>query len=207
MRTIKTMNLMIKLSVILGAIVLSLSASNTWADGSGVSVSGSFTLLPGGTTNYFDSANGAVPSGYGNSGTNGTVIIGAGPEFGFTNNEDLFTVDFTGTTMTLTDTCVGTGCGTTLFSVQLYSPSITGYTIDSYSFPDSVVSYGVSSIFGGNAAMFTYLGGLGFTGGTATFDYTVAAVTTAPTPESGTLGLMATGLLGVAGAIRRRLKT
>jgi hypothetical protein len=194
-----------KLAAIFAVIFLSLSASSARADGIGLTVSGSLTLLPGGTTNYFDSANGAVPAGYGNSTTNGNVVIGSGIEFAATNGADLFTANFTGTTLTITDTCVGAGCGTTPFFVQFYSPFITGYTIDSYSFPNSVADYGLSSTFGGNAGMFTYLGGSGFTGGTAVFDYTsVSPTSTSAVPEPGTLGLMATGLVGAAGFLRRK---
>jgi hypothetical protein len=118
---------------------------------------------------------------------------------------DLFTADFTGTTLTIKDTCLAAGCGSTPYFVQFYSPFITGYTIDSYSFPDSVADYGFSGTFGGSAGMFTFLGDPTFTGGTAVFDYT-SVTPTASVPEPGTLGLMATGLVGAAGFIRRKFK-
>ncbi len=200
-----------KLAAIFGVIFLSLSASSARADGIGLTVPGSLTLVPGGT-NYFDSANLAVPPGYGNSTTNGNVVIGSGIEFAATNGVELFTADFTGTTLTITDTCLGAGCGSTPFVVEFYSPFITGYTIDSFNYPDSVVGYGFSNTFGGNAGQFTYLGLVAgsksdFTGGTAVFDYTsVAPTSTSAVPEPGTMGLMATGLVGAAGFIRRKFK-
>src|ERR1700733_13270772 len=100
-----------KFATVLSIAILSMSSGRIWADGIGLTVNGALTLFgPGQTplqpsgTNFMDSANGAVPGGYGNSNTNGTAVIGSGIEFGVSNGSDLLTVDYTGTTVTITDT-------------------------------------------------------------------------------------------------------
>lgn len=192
-----------RLAVVLGLAFLGVSSGTTWADGIGLSVQG--ILTTSGTTNYFDSANGAVPPGYGNSLTNGTVVIGTGTEFAATNNQDLLTVDFTGTTVTVKDTCVGSGCGSTPFTASFYSPYITGYSVVSAGgFPNLTYGFGFDPAFGGNAGFLTFAGAPNFTGGTAVFDYT-SINPPSPIPEPGTLGLMVTGLLVGFGTVRRRL--
>ena len=227
-----------KFATVLGIAILSISTGTVWADGIGLTVSGALTLYTPGQTqplqpsgiNYMDSANGAVPGGYGNSNTNGTAVIGSGTEFGVSNGADLLTVDFTGTTVTLTDTCLTSSCGTTPFTVGMYSPYITGYSIVSYDFPNAVVGFGNTFFFPGDAGSFTFYGASNFTGGTMVFDYTsvapppvtpslqrasfrlAAPLALAPAadpsavPESSTFGLVGTGLLGLAGFIRSRFR-
>lgn len=192
-----------RFAAILGMIVFGVSSGTSYADGIGLPVTG--ILTTSGTTNYFDSANNAVPAGYGNSSTNGTVVIGSGIEFGATNGQDLFTADFSGTSLTIMDTCVSAGCGSTPFTVKFYSPNITGYTVSSINFPFITYGFGFDPTFGGNAGFLTFAGSgkSTFTGGMAVFDYTSTSPVN-PVPEPGTLGLMATGLLGVVGVIRRR---
>jgi hypothetical protein len=225
-----------KLATVLSIAILSISTGTIWADGIGLTVSGVLTLdspgqppfRPSGT-NYMDSSFGAVPSGYGNSNTNGTAVIGSGIEFGVSNGQDLLTVDYTGTTVTVTDTCLNSGCGTTPYTLGMYSPDITGYSIVSDDFPDAVVGYGDTFYFPGNAGVLTFFGGSNFTGGSITLDYTsVAPPPATPSlrlasfsrlaaplapaadppavPESSTFGLVGTGLLGLAGFIRSRFR-
>lgn len=192
-------------SMLAGLIVLFAFTRPMLADGIGLSIFGNLSVPSAGSSNYFDSAALGVPPGYGNSTTNGTVVIGSGIEFAATNFQDLFTVDFTGTTVTLTDTCVSAGCGTTPFTATFYSPYITGYTTDSFNFPGATVSYGYDAAYGGNVGTLVFAGSNGFTGGTAVFDYSSVAPPAA-VPEPSTLGLVVTGLASSAGAIRRRFK-
>jgi hypothetical protein len=220
-----------KLATVLTVAILSMSTGKIWADGIGLTLSGAVTLYTAGNIplqpsgiNYLDSAFGGVPPGYGNSGTNGTAVIGSGIEFGVSNGSDLLTIDYTGTTVTLTDICLNSGCGTTPFTVAMYSPYITGYSLVSSSL-NSSFGYGDTLYFPGNAGALTFFGEPGFTGGSVTFDYTsiappapatqslrlasfsrfaAPAADPAPAvPEPASFGLVGTGLLGLAGCIRR----
>jgi hypothetical protein len=221
-----------KFATVLTVAILSMSTGKIWADGIGLTLSGALTLFNPGNiplqptgVNFLDSSTGAVPPGYGNSNTNGTAVIGSGIEFGATNGSDLLTIDFTGTTATLTDTCLNSGCGNTAITIAMYSPYITGYSLVSNSLPNTVYSYGDTRYFPGNAGALTFFGAPGFTGGSITFDYTsitppppatqslrlssfsrfAAPVADPPAavPEPASFGLVGTGLLGVAGCIRR----
>jgi hypothetical protein len=133
-------------------------------------------------------------------------------------------MDYTGTTVTLTDTCLNSGCGNTEYTVAFYSPYITGYSLVSSTGLNAVYSYGDTRYFPGNAGALTFFGEPGFSGYSITFAYTsitppapatqslrlasfsrLAAPAADPpaVPEPASFGLVGTGLLGLAGCIRR----
>jgi hypothetical protein len=236
-----------KCVVALGLALLSLATPKIWADGIGLTLQGVLTTFNPGdmvlqpshvTPNYLENSSGLVPPGYGNSGNNqGTAVISASQiEYGLNdNNVELITVDFTGTTVTLTEQCLAAGCGITPFTFAVYSPFITGYTMISDTFTNDVAGYGDTFYPGfGNAGAFTSLGQSGTPGtmvGQLVASYTsitpppaspalrTFALASAsflddpaadppadpdPVPEPASIGLMATGLLGVAGLLRKR---
>jgi hypothetical protein len=221
-----------KFATVLTVAILSMSTGKIWADGIGLTVSGVLTLFNPGDiplqpsgVNFLDSGAGAVPPGYGNSTTNGTAVIGSGIEFGVSNGSDLLTMDYTGTTATLTDTCLNSGCGNTQYTIAFYSPYITGYSLASSTGLNASYSYGDTRYFPGNAGALTFFGDPGFSGYSITFDYTsitppapatqslrlasfsrLAVPATDPpsaVPEPASFGLVRTGLLELAGCIRR----
>lgn len=176
--------------------VLLTSAGFLRADGIGTSVTGSLTFSGFGTTNYFDSANGFVPSsGYGNSGGLTTVTIGPGVEFAFQSPANFDTADFDGTTLAITDVSViGSSNG---FEMKFTDPAFTGFALMS----DTL---GISYNFSGTTVTVDFAGGNIKGSGSAIFSYTSVSGPPPPVPEPGTLQLLGTGLLGAGYILRRR---
>jgi hypothetical protein len=224
-----------KFATVLTLAILSMSTGKMWADGIGLTLNGVLKVFNAGDVplqpsssgpNWLDHAFGGVPPGYGNSNTNGTAVIGSGIEFGLSNGAELLTIDFTGTTATLTDTCITSACGSQPYTVAIYSPYITGYSLVSSTFVNNTsFSYGNTFYYPGDAGALTFFGDPNFSGASITFDYTsiappapaiqsfqlasfskfaaLAADPPAPVPEPASFGLVGTGLLGLAGCIRR----
>ena len=96
-----------RLGLTILAAVWMANASPAWADLIGTSVSGVLQFPSQNQNNFFDLANGFVPSGFGNSAPHGpnNVIIGSEIEFGFrgTNAHSTITdtADFTGNQVTV----------------------------------------------------------------------------------------------------------
>ena len=164
------------------------------ADGIGSPVTGGL-FFDGAPTNYFNPSAGFVPSGFGNS-SGTTVTIGSGSEFGFMDGANIDTADFTGSTLTVSDTVESSG-NDGPFKMTFTDAAFTGFTqesgtLDGFTFTFSGDTLDVFSV-GGEVTAGESL--------TTTFDYTTAA---AVTPEPSGIALLGTGLLGVAGVVRRR---
>lgn len=182
-----------KISSLLAIAVLCLSASSLWADGIGTDVTGSLAFN-GGSTNYFDAANGFVPAGYGNSGGSTTVTIGPGIEFGFADSANLDTADFTGSTLTISNAVLQPNAAGP-FQMIFTDSAFTGFSLVSN-------DLGLTYSFTGNTLTLNRVAG-DYSGTSSTvFNYTSAA---SPVPEPGTFFLLGTGLLGTVGAVRRKL--
>jgi hypothetical protein len=174
--------------------VLFLSAHTVLADGIGTSVTGflSFQKFP---INFFDPANDGVPAGFGNHG--GTkVTIGSDTEFGYRDGANLDTANFTGSTLTLSDT--GFGEGQAPFEMKFTDPDFKSFSLISN-------DMGVNFSFAGDTLTVKFAGG-DFTGEeTAVLSYVPNQTQTGVTPEPATLALLGTGMLAAAGVVRKRL--
>ena len=174
--------------------VLSLSAHTVLADGIGTSVTGSLAFQ-GFPINFFDPANDGVPASFGNhAGTK--VTIGSGTEFGYSDAANLDTANFTGSTLTLSDT--GFGEGQASFVMKFTDPDFKSFSLISN-------DLGVNFSFAGDTLTVKFDGGDFMGTETAVLAYAPNQSQTGVTPEPATLALLGTGMLAAAGVVRKRL--
>ena len=187
-----------KLLCVVTVGIIALSASSLRADLLGSKVTGSLTFGPDKMTNYFDPATGFVPAeaGYGNSSSPKDVVINSLVEFGFSDDANRDTADFTGTRLTVRDVCLaGSNCTVNASFQMIFSDLAFG------SAALLTNDLGVTFSFAGDVLTVNYPGQfVANDNATAVFGIGTAA----QTPEPGTLGLVATGILGATGALRRR---
>lgn len=187
-----------RLLVVLAVAVVSLSATSLRADLLGTKVSGSLTFDDN-PTNFFDPANGLVPAGYGNRSGPNNVTIGQGVEFGYRDPFNQDTANFGASTLIVRDLCRvfdGICFGSDSFQMKFTDTAFTSARLLSN-------ELGVSFSFSGDVLTINFPGGE-IPDNNATAKFLIGS-SAAQTPEPGTMGLVATGILGAAGAIRRRL--
>jgi MYXO-CTERM domain-containing protein len=160
-------------------------------------------FFAGGSTNFFNSANGFVPAGYLNSGGATTVTIGEpAQEFGFQDSVNRDVANFTDTQLILTDTNVTviTSNNSIVYRFTSSTPGLfTGVSLASNSYP---VTPSLSLVGNVITVSFAAVSIAGF-GAQATDYVTTINVSTAAVPEPSTLLLGAAGLAGLI-AWRRR---
>lgn len=183
------------LALVAVAAALSVSATSLHADLLGSKVTGSLTFSDD-TTNYFDPANGFVPSGFGNHSSASQLTINSGVEFGFDDGSNRDTANFTKNGLTVKDLCLdGFHClGNSSFNMTFTDPAFASVSL-------LTNELGVTFAFSGDTLTIHYPGeGIADEDANATFSIGTAA----QTPEPGTMALVTTGILGMTGAIRRR---
>jgi len=176
------------------ASVFFISATSLRADLLGTTVNGSLTFN-GGSVNYFDAANGFVPARFGNSTSPNNVTIGSGVEFGFNDGVNRDIANFGANTLLVRDVCLLSGvCGSAPFLMRFTDLAFASASLTSN-------ELGINFSFSGNVLTINFPGGV-VPDSNATATFLIGA---AQTPEPGTMALVATGVLGAAGVLRRRL--
>ncbi|MEO7309899.1 MAG: CHRD domain-containing protein [Chitinophagaceae bacterium] len=138
----------------------------------GTDVTGSLSF--GGGTNYFNSSNGFVPAGCGNSGTGSTTVTIADPdaEFCFSDGANADNANFTNNTLTITDMALS-AAGASNFSMtfQLAPGQVGGVSKTSDNFPNG----GMTSSLSGGLLTVTMPGFSGVGNYSASYSFTNCA--------------------------------
>ncbi len=173
-------------------------ASTASASLIGESVTGEINFA-GGSTNFFDPANGFVPASTLNS--SGTTVTIGDPdvEFGIQDPFNFDSADFSANGVVISDEVLLDAINNN-WTMTFTSSAFTGLTLTEVS--DDFLYGGVTGTLSGDTLTFSWAGGSVFAGEPMTAIYTLAAV---PLPAGGLLLLTGAGALGLFG--RRRRKT
>ncbi len=163
----------------------------------GTSITGSLQFL-GNASNYFDPANGYVPStGYQNSSGTTVTITEPAIEFGAVFPANTDSANFTATQLTLTDVVNSVG-NNGPFTVTFAGTGFLGLSLSKVS--DTFTNGGTTATLTGNTLAITWNGGA-VNAGTLQATYNLAAAS--PVPEPSSRVLLLTGV-SAAGYLRRR---
>jgi hypothetical protein len=178
---------------VLGLAAVALLGGEARAGLIGTQVTGSLTF-GGGGTNFFDPANGFVPTGYLNKTQGTTVTIsGSAVEFGFSDGANRDTADFSDVGLTLED-LASTAAGGSSSRYVFTDPAFAGLSLVKLT---DTFAGGVDASLRGTTLTINVPAFSGAGDHVATFGLTSGASATVPEPS--TLGLLALGGLGLAG--------
>jgi hypothetical protein len=147
-------------------------------------------------TNYFNPSSGYVPPDYSNSVSNAVVLADPAKDFGFEDEDNLDTADFTDTQLYISDTAQP-GSDNLPWTMTFTDPAFTSISLVSSSF-DPSFTYGII----GDTLVFNDAGGP--TSGVQSAVFNLNGVSAVPEPQ--TYALWAAGLLTVGFAARRHAR-
>jgi PEP-CTERM motif len=154
----------------------------------------------GSATNFFDPANGFVPTGFGNKASGPTVTIANGVvEYGFADGANTDTVDFTDSTLSIGDVATTTA-GAAPFQMVFSDPRFVGLSLTEIS--DTFGGTGITGTLVGDTITLTFFGGDGPFNSSAQFTLLPAADNAVPEPSSLIMAGLS-GLVGVGTWLRR----
>jgi hypothetical protein len=152
----------------------------------------------GGNINYFDPANGYVPSGYGNSAPNSNVnvVVSDWGEFAFADSANFLLANFTHSELIISNYSIAGDIAPTKFTFE--DPLFAGATLsfDSSNFPSGITASIDGDIITVDLSTFSGHQGLFMANWNISSNQGV--------PEPGTLVMLGSGLLGVATAAKKR---